>query len=147
MNITRYNAANGQTAQQDFFDTMFNEFFTPFTLLQQGNSPRHNAPRVDIYEKEGRIYINAELPGVNKEDISVDIKGKQLTLSGERKHKEEEEPGTIYRKECRYGTFERTFTLPFMVKGENIDAKFDNGVLILAITRPKEEISTRVAIH
>ncbi len=147
MNITRYNRANRQAADQDFFGAMFNDFFAPFTLVQQGNSQTQSAPRVDIYEKENRIFINAELPGVQKEEISVDIKGRQLTVSGEKKPDETAEEGTIYRKECRYGAFERTFTLPFTIKSENIDAAFDNGVLTLAITRPQEETSTRIAIN
>ncbi len=146
MHITRYNSPGRQAAEQDFFGTMFNDFFAPFTFVQQGNSRTQSAPRVDIYEKENRIFINAELPGVDKEEISVDIKGKQLTLSGERKTDETADKGTIYRKECRYGTFERTFTLPFIIKSENIEAAFDNGVLKLAITRPEEETTTRIAI-
>ncbi len=147
MNITRYNATNRQAAEQDFFGAMFNDFFAPFTFIQQGNSHTQSAPRVDIYEKENRIFIHAELPGVPKEEISVDIKGKQLTLSGERKTDQTAEQGTVYRKECRYGAFERTFTLPFIIKSENIDAAFDNGVLKLAITRPEEETTTRIAIN
>ncbi len=147
MNITRYNPQNRQLTERDFFGTMFDDFFAPFTFIQQGKSHSQPAPRVDIYEKENRIYINAELPGVAKEDISVDIKGKQLTLSGVRKNDETIEEGNLYRRECRYGTFERTFTLPFTVKSDNIDAAFDNGMLKLIITKPEEESSTRITIQ
>ncbi len=144
MNVVRYTPSINR--DRDFFDTMFSDFFAPFTMVDNENPQQQTSPKVDIYEKENCIHIDAELPGVNKEDISVDIKGKFLTLSGERKKDETVEKKDLYRRECRYGAFKRSFTLPFEVKNENIEARFDNGILKLTITRPKEEESTRIII-
>jgi HSP20 family protein len=95
-------------------------------------------PRVDISEDKENFYISAELPGIPKEHIKVNISDDGvLTISGEKKHEEKTEDKNFYRIERRYGMFTRSFTLPDNVKRDAIKARYENGVLQL--TLPKQE--------
>ena len=101
-------------------------------------------PSVDIAESNDHYTIHADLPGMDKKDISVTIENGTLTISGEkRKEKKEKEDGKFYHYERSYGAFKRSFNLPDDVNAEDIEASYQNGVLELALkktkkTRPKE---------
>lgn len=98
------------------------------------------SPAVNTREDEKGYYIHADLPGVEKKDIHIDLKDNVLTLSGERKHKEEIKEKDYYKLESFYGKFQRSFTLPEDANADLIDAKTDNGVLNITISKmaPKE---------
>jgi len=130
------------------FDDFFSDFFSPLAMTAKPASMQDNlALKVDIYEKDNTIVINAELPGVAKEDISVDIKGKLVTLGGERKSDEEINEENCYRRERRYGKFERTFNLPFEVNGDSVKATYDNGILKLEIAKPEAQVAKKITIN
>lgn len=100
------------------------------------------SPVVNTREGEFAYHIEADLPGVKKEDISVDTKNDVLTISGERKHKKEVKKDDYYKLESSYGKFQRSFSLPKGVDSENIKASCENGVLEVTIpklTTTKEE--------
>lgn len=92
-------------------------------------------PDVDVWETKRQVKVRAELPGMGKEDVSLTLQDGVLSLKGEKKFEKEsdEENGRIV--ECRYGRFERSFTLPVSADWSKISAKFKNGVL--TITMPK----------
>jgi len=94
-------------------------------------------------EDEKAYYIEVDLPGVKKEDIKVDIKDNTLTISGERKFKDEVKEDDYYKIETSIGKFSRTFTLPEDADVENIDAKSENGVLDIVIPKVKKEESVK----
>ena len=126
---------------------LFDDFFAPFnTVLNEGVS-NVRQPVVDIYEKGDLLVIEAELPGLEKEDIKVDVKGRYLTLSGERESSEEVKEEGSYRKERRYGKFERTFRLPHEVTEKQIDAQYRNGVLTLSVEKPEEQKPKQITIN
>ena len=100
-------------------------------------------PSVNTREDEKAYYIEVDLPGVKKEDIKVDIKDNTLTISGERKLKEEVKEDDYYKIETAIGKFTRTFTLPEDADIENIDAKNENGVLDIVIPKVKKEESVK----
>lgn len=100
-------------------------------------------PSVNTREDEKAYYIEVDLPGVKKEDIKVDIKDNALTISGERKFKEEIKEEDYYKIETSIGKFSRTFTLPEDADIENIDAKNENGVLDIVIPKMKKEESVK----
>ena len=100
-------------------------------------------PSVNTREDEKAYYIEVDLPGVKKEDIKVDIKENTLTVSGERKFKEEVKEEDYYKIETSIGKFSRTFTLPEDADIENIDAKSENGVLEIVIPKVKKEESVK----
>jgi HSP20 family protein len=95
------------------------------------------APVVDIYDKGEQLVVQAELPGVKKEDIDVRVEGNLLMLSGKRQREKEINEEGYYRSERYFGKFSRTFRLPANVVGDKIDAMFKDGILM--ITMPKIE--------
>jgi HSP20 family protein len=92
---------------------------------------------VDVSESEDRIVVKAVLPGVESEDVDVSVDDGVLTIKGEKKHEETAENENFYRKEIRYGAFSRSIALPAVVKSDEANAEFGNGVL--TITLPKAE--------
>lgn len=94
-------------------------------------------PPVDIYETADAVVLKAELPGISKDDINVEVKDNTLTLRGEKKFEKEVKEENYYRVERSYGTFQRSFSLPSTVQQDKVKAKFKDG--ILEITLPKAE--------
>ena len=130
------------------FDTFLDDFFTPFTNTVSPRIFNENLNlKVDIYEKDDTVIIEAELPGVEKEDLFVDTKGKLVTLGGERKSDEKITDVNSYRRERNYGKFERSFNLPFEINTEKVTATFNNGILKLEIPKPEEETTSKVTIQ
>ena len=95
------------------------------------------APAVDIYEKDGNIVLQAELPGIDSKDVDIRLENNVLTLRGERKFDSEVKRDHYHRVERSYGGFTRSFTLPSIVDQEKIKAEYRDGVLRL--TLPKRE--------
>jgi HSP20 family protein len=87
------------------------------------------SPKIDISEGEKNIKVVAEIPGVSKEDIKIVIQDNILSIEGEKKKEDVKEDKNYYRAERSYGSFKRCFTLPVEVDSDNIEAKFENGVL------------------
>jgi HSP20 family protein len=102
---------------------------------------------VDIYENEEDIVITAELPGVDKNDMTVDVTGRVLTLKGERSIHNEVKEDNYYRQERCYGKFERCFTLPVEVDPDKIKADYKDGVLKINIPKAEESKPKQVTIH
>ncbi|MBI3996978.1 MAG: Hsp20/alpha crystallin family protein [Candidatus Omnitrophica bacterium] len=94
-------------------------------------------PKVDIVEEKDRILVRTDLPGMKQEDISVEVEGDLLTMTGERKHEYEKKEGQAFRIERSYGTFMRSFTLPSTVDATKVNAAYKNGVLEISL--PKRE--------
>ncbi len=147
MQLTRWNPRHRLMRRHSDFSSLFDDFFTPFSADTNKCSAAHTAPSVDIYERDDTIVINAELPGLEKEDINIDVKGKILTLSGERKSEGEIKEENSYRREMRYGRFERSFNLGFEVDPETVEAKYAKGVLTLEVARPQEQEKKQIPIH
>ena len=103
-------------------------------------------PRVDIYEKDNKLIIEAEIPGAKKEDVEVKIKDNSVVIRGEVKKEEEEKEKTYYRSERFYGVFERVIPLPVEVKVEEAKANFENGVLRIEIPKAVEEKEVKIEV-
>ncbi|MCP3852961.1 MAG: Hsp20/alpha crystallin family protein [Gammaproteobacteria bacterium] len=93
-------------------------------------------PVVDIEETEDAFAIKAELPGVEKDDVSINIDKGILTIKGEKKTETEDKKR--HRIECSYGSFVRSFTLPQSVKVDEVQAEYNNGILNLNIPKSEE---------
>ena len=100
-------------------------------------------PIVNTREGEFAYHIDVDLPGVKKEDIKVDLNKGVLTISGERKTKDEVKQENYYKIETYFGKFSRSFTLPDNADIENIEAKSDNGVLEVIIPKLKDDVSKK----
>jgi HSP20 family protein len=94
-------------------------------------------PTIDLFEERDHLVLKAELPGMKKEDIDIQLHGDVLTLSGERKEEEKFEKADTYRAERFLGRFQRTLTLPVAVNADKVQASYKDGVL--TVTLPKVE--------
>jgi len=95
------------------------------------------APAIEIKEKEGKLILTAELPGVKTEDVKVHIDGGALVVEGERKEEKEEKREGFYHSERSYGKFYRSIPLPEGAKAEQTAAQFNNGVLEVTVPIPE----------
>jgi HSP20 family protein len=94
------------------------------------------SPKIDVFERDNRIVTRIDLPGMKKEDVSVEVTDGHLVLSGERKRETEEHKDNFYRSEREYGSFYRTVPLPEGVRLEDVKAAFADGVLEVSIPMP-----------
>ena len=117
---------------------IFGDLFAPH---EGGTEAEETAwmPTVDISETENGYEIRAELPGVSEDDVNVSVTDNVLTVKGEKRQEEETEGKNYHRVERRYGSFQRSFTLPRHIETEAIKAEFKDGVLTLGI--PKAEVA------
>jgi HSP20 family protein len=94
------------------------------------------SPRIDVFEKDSRLVTRVDLPGMKKEDVSVEVTDGHLALSGERRRESEEKKDNVYRTEREYGSFYRAVPLPDGVKLEDVKATFSDGVLEVSVPLP-----------
>jgi HSP20 family protein len=104
-------------------------------------------PAVDIHENDEAIVLQAELPGLKKEDIDIEVKENILTLKGERKQSTEIKEQNYYRQERSLGKFSRSFTLPAVIDPAKVVASYKAGVLEVKIPKPKELKATQIDIQ
>jgi HSP20 family protein len=125
------------TTLQDRMNQLFGNFLERGHGREEGLGTGVWMPAVDIYETKDAICVRAELPGMDKEAIGVEVKEGVLTLQGERKFEKEVKEENYHRIERSYGTFHRSFTLPSSVDGEKVTARMKDGVL--QVNLPKKE--------
>jgi HSP20 family protein len=102
------------------------------------------SPKIDVFERDNRLVTRVDLPGMKKEDVSVEVTDGHLALSGERKRETEEKKDNFYRSEREYGSFYRAVPLPEGVKLEDVKATFSEGVLEVSVPLPaKPEANVR----
>ncbi|ACF13730.1 heat shock protein Hsp20 [Chloroherpeton thalassium ATCC 35110] len=119
----------------DKINRLFDDVFTSGGSGAMVAPELNGAFRVDISEDEAALYIDAELPGVKKEQISLAVDENVLTIKAERKHESEEKKKNYHRVERIYGSFARSFALADNIDRENIDATYDNGILHLKLPK------------
>ena len=103
-------------------------------------------PTVDIYENKDRIVIEADLPGMNREDIHLTFGNNVLTLSGERRFEKKDEADNYHRVERSYGTFTRSFAVQQTDSIEGVTAGYDNGILRIDLPKREEVKARRIEI-
>ena len=104
------------------------------------------SPPVDIFDNEGEIVLKAELPGLKKEDIGINVEDTLLTVSGERKREKEVNEKGVFRSERVYGSFSRSFSLPTTVSVDKINASYKDGVLTISLPKAEEAKPRQIAI-
>jgi HSP20 family protein len=102
-------------------------------------SPQSWAPRIEAFQKGDRFIVRAELPGLKKDDVQVDITEDALSIRGERRNEQQEERDGYFHSELSYGQFFRTIPLPEGTIGESAQATFNNGVLEVSMQAPPAE--------
>jgi HSP20 family protein len=135
------------TSVDSMFDKLFKDSFPSFSReLGDGFFSKGSYPKVDVVDCPKHIEIEAEIPGLSKEEVSVELQENVLTISGEKQRKvkkESEDSGTYLYRELKHSSFKRSFTLGDNIDTENIVADFKDGILNvklnkLAPTEPKK---------
>ncbi len=147
MELVKWNPMKDMFSLRNRINAMFDDFFYPTTRSESDWGLSSWEPRVDIYDDKDNIVIKAEMPGVDKKDIKVDVKDRVLTLSGERSADKEVKEDSYYRRERTFGRFERSFTLPGEVDPEKIAAEYKDGVLKIVVPKPEEQKPKQITIH
>ena len=147
MQLVRWNPMNEMFSLRRPLNRMFDDFFLPGTTTEDGSLTRGWNPVVDIYDNEDKIVIKAELPGVNKKDIEIDIKDRVLTLKGERSADKELKEDNYYRREMTYGRFERSFNLPAEVDPDKVKADYKDGILKVEVPKPEHKKPKQITVH
>jgi HSP20 family protein len=132
---------------QDEMNRMFDQFFRGGNGEEAGWGVRPWAPPVDIYETDDALVLKAELPGMSKDDVSVEVHQNTLRLRGERKHEAEVKEDRYHRVERAYGTFQRSFVLPTVVDQEHVQATYKDGILELRLPKSEAAKPKRIAIQ
>src|SRR5687768_3189401 len=123
----------------DDFMKPWNEWFDNGSLIGR----MLTVPAVNITESKDQFELAVAVPGMKKEDFHIDVEGNLLTISAEKEEKKDEKRDKVTRQEYNYSSFSRTFTLPEDVKKEDIEARYEGGVLTLAL--PKREEAKKMA--
>lgn len=127
--------------------SVFDDFFRPWNEWFDNKElwPKvWNVPAVNITEEKEDFKVSLAVPGMKKEDFNIDMDGNMLTISCEKEENKEEKEKKFTRKEYNFSSFSRTFTLPEDVNREKIDARYENGVLMIVLPK-KEEAKKLVA--
>ena len=124
------------------FDRMFDEIVGksfPQINEQVGVNPFQGTayPKVNVYEYDTKIGVIAEIPGLDKKDLNIEVEDGVLTVSGDKSHGFDEGKAKVLRRELKHSSFKRQFTLGEMLDGDNISANFKDGILSIEI--PKVE--------
>ena len=147
MALARWTPMGNLQSFQNEMNRIFNEFFRGGNGEEAGSELSTWTPPVDIHETDDALVIKAELPGISKDDISIDVHQNTLTLRGQRKHEAEVKQDNYHRMERAYGTFQRSFVLPTMIDQEKVQATFKDGVLELHLPKLESAKPRRIAIN
>jgi HSP20 family protein len=129
---------------EDDMDRLFQQFLGGGRSLMRGRGgdlPSMWMPSVEVFERDGKLHVHADLPGMKKEDIKLTVEADQLVLQGERRssHEEGEQQGGYYHSERSYGSFYRAVPLPEGVDPAKADASFKDGVLEVVFDAPRKQ--------
>ena len=103
-------------------------------------------PKVNINERNSDFVVTVDLPGIRKEDISINLENNMLTINGERKFEIEEKKDSYHRVEKQYGRFSRAFRLPQSVNENGVSAEYNNGELIVTLKKREEKMPKEIPI-
>jgi len=98
-------------------------------------------PQIELSQQNNELVVRADLPGLKKEDVNIDVTDEAITISGERRQEQESETGGVYRSERSYGSFYRTIPLPRGTMSDQAKATFKDGVLEIRVPAPPEQVT------
>jgi len=136
MAITRWDPFRDLSLLQDRMNRLFDDAGRGWRP-EEPSATTTWSPAVDIFETENEIMVQAELPGVDRKDLTLNLENNVLTLKGERRFEKETKQENYHRIERSYGAFSRAFSIPAIVDEEKIRADYKEGILKIAL--PKKE--------
>lgn len=132
---------------RDVMGRLFDEsVWDPFSSFGY-EATRSLFPRIDVKETKDVVKVTADVPGIDAENIDIEVKNDFMIISGKQEMEEKHEEENIFRKERYYGEFSRKFMLPARVKAVDVKAKVKNGVLYVELAKADEEKSRKIAIE
>lgn len=141
MTLMRYTRPRQEIANKRFSD-IIDEFFNDAVSTNRDSF----VPSIDISETDDQFLIVAELPGMKKEDINIDLENGRLSISGERTFKNQDNGKTYHRVETQYGSFNRSFQLPDYVDEDSINANYNDGLLNITINKAENKVKRQIEI-
>ncbi len=126
---------------------LFDRFFENFSMQSPFTEERTFAPAFDVSETEKELIVEAEISGMDKKDIKINLSNGVLTIQGEKKHEKKEENENYHCVERRYGTFSRTMRLPVEVDPEKVDATYKNGLLTVTLPKSGAVEPKKIEVH
>lgn len=145
MSVIKYDPFRELRGLQDEMNRLFNSNFSS-RYKQEDMASGGWSPSVDIYESENEIVLEAELPGMKREDFEVTIENNVINLKGERQFEKKDETENYHRVERSYGSFTRSFSLPRSVSAENTSAEFKNGILRVSLPKREETRARKIEV-
>lgn len=130
-----------RTELGDFFDRFFSD--RPMEEFTEGTW----FPSVNVSETDGKIKVNAELPGLDSKDIDISVSDDILTIKGEKKEEKEESDEKYYHKERYVGSFQRSVRLPSDVQSDKVEANYKDGVLDITLPKAKETTTKKIKVN
>lgn len=127
---------------EGFGDLFFDRFWPEW-----GRYDDEWIPSMNFYEKDGKYYLTADLPGLKKDDITLSFENGCLNISGKREFEKEKEGAEYFVKETKFGSFCRSFSLPGNVDTDKVDASYKDGVLTLVMPVKKGAEHHKIKIH
>jgi HSP20 family protein len=125
----------------DEMDRLFEDFGLGRTSITRGQTVTEWSPQVEMFQRGNDLVVRADLPGMRREDIQVEITEDALTIQGERRQQQEEEREGWYRNERNYGCFYRAIPLPEGTIADSAKANFKDGVLEVVLQAPSREVN------
>ncbi len=146
MAVVKWDPFRDLLSIQDRMNKLFEQTLSR-SRAEEGIAPSTWTPAVDIYETPEAIVLQADLPGLRREDIDIQIRDDTLTLRGERRFAKDVHEESYLRIERAYGAFHRSFTLPATIQQEKIRAVFRDGILELTLPKAEEAKPKKIAIE
>ena len=147
MTVIRWDPFRNMAALQDRINRLFEDAFPKTADEEEDLSVCAWRPAVDIFETDEGVAIQVDLPGVRKDEVSVEVKNNLLTIQGLRQVEPTVSEEKYYRRERTCGTFQRSFTLRHPITPESIKASFKNGVLTIHVPKPEEEKPKKISVN
>ncbi|MDA1028733.1 MAG: Hsp20/alpha crystallin family protein [Bacteroidetes bacterium] len=144
--VIRFSPRADLSRMQRDFDHIFSNFFPSLGTDPDSNEPISWQPRMDVVETTDAYELAADVPGVGKEDIQINLHEGVLTISGQRNSRVVTESDTVVREERQTGRFYRSFSLPNKIDATKIDARFENGVLFVRVPKLEETKPQKIKI-
>lgn len=146
MSMVKWDPFSNMTTLQDRINRLFDDAFPRKAQDDEDMTAYSWRPLVDIYETESGAVLKVDLPGMDKSDVSVEIKENVLTIRGERQPDAPVEDDRYYRRERSSGKFQRSFAMRSMIAPDQIKASFRNGVLTIEIPKPMPQKPKQVTV-
>ena len=149
MTLIRWRPESEMVPRISDLNREMNRLFDTFIrgdLVDEGTLGSAWSPAVDILEQDDSFVLEAELPGLKKDDVKISVQDNILTLRGEKKDEQKESKKGYLRIETNYGSFTRSFTLPTTINSSKIEAEFKDGILKIQIPKAEEAKSKMIEV-